>query len=350
MKALLFSRYERKGASSRLRSLQHINGLAEEGIEVDVSPLLGDDYLKKSYSEKNISWTAVLRRYLSRLRSIVSASKYDVLWIEKELYPWLPAAAERMISSLGIPYLVDYDDAVFHYYDQHSNPVVKALLGRKIDTVMKMAEIVTVGNKYLENRARIAGADDIRYRPTAIDFNRYKPGDCGGRSEFRIGWIGTPYTAKYLDQIASALRETDQKFPFKLVLIGAGNRSIKGVTTEHREWSEETEVGDVQSIDVGIMPLPNRPFERGKCGYKLLQYMACGKPVIASDVGVNGRIAEGCGFTVSSKEGWVKALVTLYKDPELRAELGQRARDKVEDKYGLNRWTPKLAAALKDAA
>lgn len=116
-------------------------------------------------------------------------------------------------------------------------------------------------------------------------------------------------------------------------------------------WREESEIQNIQRFDVGIMPLLDEPFERGKCGYKLIQYMACGLPVIASPVGVNGQIVEHgvTGFLVKSQDEWLQALAFLRDNPGRRREMGQAGRKKMEAEYSLQATAPKLAALLRSA-
>src|SRR5262249_25167158 len=137
----------------------------------------------------------------------------------------------------------------------------------------------------------------------------------------------------------------------RLVTVGARQWELEEVSGEVRNWSLETEAADIQSFDVGIMPLPDTPFERGKCAYKLLQYFACGRPAIASPVGVNSLIVEQGinGFLASTTTQWIEALTTMRIDAVLRKRMGVRGRQKVEDSYSLQKTAPRLAWLLKQA-
>ncbi|MDY6943881.1 MAG: glycosyltransferase, partial [Pseudomonadota bacterium] len=288
MNVLLMSRYGRLGASSRMRSLQYVPYLEANDVYVDWRPLLDDDYVRDLYAGRPTNWRRVAKAYVTRAFQLLFSRRYDVIWIEKELFPMLPATFERYLGQFGTPYVVDYDDAIFHNYDRHRRPWVRRVLGHKIDQVMARAACVLAGNQYLADRAVAAGADRVEILPTVIDLERYTvvPPDSPG---FTIGWIGSPGTAPYLSLVADALRPICELPDTRLLLVGAGEAG-PDLPAERRPWSEEREAADISEFDVGIMPLPDEPFERGKCGYKLIQYMASGKPVIASPVGVNREI------------------------------------------------------------
>jgi glycosyltransferase involved in cell wall biosynthesis len=352
MRVLVLTRYSSLGASSRVRFYQYLPFLRSMGMEFQVAPMLTDDYVRNLYAGIPQPVLSVLKAYLSRVTSLLDSHSFDLLWIEKEIFPWLPAFVERLFVRRGIPWVVDYDDAVFHRYDLHANPLVRASLGNKIDALMRQAATVVVGNAYLAERARHAGAGRVEHLPSMVDINRYSLQEKTG-DQFRIGWIGSPLTAPYLALIRDALAGVTSQTSARLVLVGAGDQdSLPGVVKELLPWSEAGEVAQIQSFDVGIMPLPDAPFERGKCGYKLLQYMACGLPVVASPVGVNSRIVEQgmTGFLASSTAEWQQALVRLYQGPNLRRALGKAGRKKVEQEYSLQAAAPRLFKILSAAA
>ena len=351
MKVLLLSRYGSLGASSRVRSYQYLPYLKAQGIDVTVSPLMGDDYLRKFYSGRVNQLTARIGPYFRRLIELLKAREFDLLWIEKEIFPWLPSWCEILISRLEIPYIVDYDDAIFHNYDTHSNLFVRKLLGNKIDAVMRNAAVVIAGNEYLASRAKKAGARRVKYLPTVVDLERYSVRDKIKNSVFTIGWIGSPATVKYLEMIRPVLSGWDKKNKARLVIIGADTFKLDGARVEHRPWSQNSEVLEIQKFDVGIMPLPDNLWERGKCGYKLIQYMACGKPVIAFPVGVNAKIVENGvnGFLASNIQEWVEALSTLQDNKYLREDMGKAGRNLIEREYCLQVTAPRLLSILRSA-
>lgn len=352
MHILVLTRYERLGSSSRVRFYQYLPFLKEHGIEITVAPLLNDDYVRGLYASKRPNPWSVLSAYFERLRWILKSRKFDLVWLEKELLPWVPAWGEMLLAGLSIHYVVDYDDAAFHRYDQHRNWVVRIFLGKKIDRVMHHAALVIVGNDYLKERALKAGAKRVVYLPSVVDGSQYiQP--VSSRSQFIIGWIGSPVTAPFLDAALVPLDTLSRQNNVEIILIGSGGTdSLPQIPKTILPWSEETEAADVHRFDVGIMPLPDGPFEKGKCGYKLIQYMAAGIPVVASPVGINSQIVEHGinGFLASSESEWTQALEYLRDNPEERKQMGIAGRKKVEAEYDLAVTAPQLLHLLESAA
>lgn len=349
MRLLMLPRYDAMGASSRLRMLQYVPALEQGGLEVVVAPLLDDGYVADLYGG-SVSPRKVLRAYGRRWRYLSDARGFDVLWLEKELLPWLPHWLEQLPVPGRVPVVADYDDAVFHRYDQHRSGVVRRALGHKIDAVMRQADMVTAGNDYLAERARVAGCKQVEWLPTVIDLERYPLQPTTLRTDaVTIGWIGSPATADYLRPVAPALEALAQRHPLRCVAVGARPDQVEGTPFEAAPWSEDGEVASLRSFDIGIMPLPDAPWERGKCGYKLIQYMACGLPVVASLVGVNSTLIQPGvnGELATSTEQWIEVLERLITDSEGRHRLGVMGRQQVEQVYSLQAQAPRLIAMLR---
>lgn len=347
MRILLLSKYDRLGASSRIRSYQYLPYLEAHDIDVTIAPLLGNPYIERLYSSKSKNTSYILKSYSNRIKNLLRFKEFDTIWVEKEFLPWFPAVIPYLMQYIETPYLVDYDDAVFHRYDNHSSKFVRSVLGTKIDTVMKHADVVTVGNDYLADRAERAGANRIEYLPTVVDLDRYNVRE-PNNNDFTVGWIGTPNTARYLSVVEEPLRKLSKEGSVNVVLVGSGKVGLEGIPTEIRTWSEDTEVRDIQSFDVGIMPLPDGPVQRGKCGYKLIQYMACGKPVIASPVGINKSIVDPeNGLLADSTDEWFEAFSTLRNNPSKAEEMGRNGREKVEKKYCYSVTAPRLLSIMQ---
>jgi glycosyltransferase involved in cell wall biosynthesis len=350
---LFLTKYARNGASSRYRTFQYVPWLEQAGIHCQVMPLFDEAYLTHRYQSGRGHVVDVLRAFLRRLSALITVRRFDLVVVEKEVLPYFPALPERWLGWLSVPYMVDYDDALFHQYDHHKNRAIRHLLGRKIARVMRGAQLVTAGNSYLADYAYRAGAMHVEILPTVIDLERY-PRAFAARppnGPFTIGWIGSPSTAKYLQAIAPALAEVCAGGKGHVRLIGSGPIELPGVPVEVLPWDETTEVSNMQQFDVGIMPLPDEPWERGKCGFKLIQYMACGLPVVASPVGVNSEIVEHGvnGFLATTPTDWIQALNALLLDVDLRRHMGQAGRKKVEQVYSLQVTGPRLADLIKSA-
>ncbi|MBN1397043.1 MAG: glycosyltransferase family 4 protein [Bacteroidetes bacterium] len=350
-KILLLTRYSNLGASSRYRCYQYLPYLRNIDWEITISPLLNDEYVKSLYSGEHFSFVSIIKSYLMRIKQYMQQNQYDLLWIQQEVFPWVPYVLESILMKSSIPYVVDYDDATFHRYDRHSSLLVKYVLGQKIDQVMHRASLVIAGNKYIADRAQKARSKRIEIIPTVVDLNRYQRVDELPRTDiFTIGWIGSPSTVQYLKDIHSSLRAFCQNKRVKVAVIGADNLKMDGVPIECKPWSEETEVEEIQKFNVGIMPLKDTPWEHGKCGFKLIQYMACARAAIGTPVGVNEEIiTHGVdGFYARTPEEWINSLTILMNNKALCQQMGKMGRKKVEDKYCIQKTAPVLAKLLTE--
>lgn len=351
MKVHFLTRYGERGASSRYRTWQHLPGLEREGIECTATPLLGDEYLDARFARRRPPGLLV-RAALRRARERSAWREADLIVVEKELYPYAPAWFERALLGRGTRFTLDFDDALQHIYDQHPRSVVRMLLGRKMQRLVRRARLVTVGNPYLEEAFAPAAGPRTRIEsvPTVLDTDRY-PVTPEPDAPFTIGWIGTPVSARNLAVVLEPLQRFFDHHRGRLLLIGAGDEPLPGIPVERVSWSAETEADLLASIHVGIMPLFDRPLERGKSGLKLLQYLAAARPVVASPVGVNSSIVTPqVGRLAGDPERWLEALIELHDNPPLRARLGRAGRRLVESSYSLRHWTPRYAAYLREAA
>lgn len=350
MRILFLPKYGQRAASCRHRFLQYIPCLEAHGIKCTVSPLFSDAYLDKRFNYNKISVLDVVAALINRLKILGGIEKYDLIIIHCEIFPYLPAIFEKYISRRKVAYIYDYDDAIFHQYDQHPNKLIRWLLRDKIRHVIADALGVIAGSEYLADYARKVNKNVV-ILPTAIDLNRYPLQEEKRipKKNFTIGWIGSPSTAMYLQTIAPALRRFCQEHNAKLVLVGSGNIELPGIPLEIRSWSEQTEVEEMMQFDVGIMPLSDSPWERGKCAFKLIQYMSCGLPVIASPIGANCAVVEQGvnGFLANSIEDWVNALTALQGDLALRERMGKAGRLKVEAQYCIQVTASRLVTLLQ---
>lgn len=337
--------------------MQFVPLLMQQGMQIKMLPLLGPAYLTRQYQGKR-NPLQVLTGYLSRLISYFQLWRCDVLWVEKELFPFIPYPVEAAFL-LGRKFVLDFDDAIFHNYDLARSPLVVGLLADKIDRLMRRANVVTAGNAYLAKRAERAGAARVEQLPSAIDLTRYPRPDFARRAAERsawptqrIVWIGSPATAHYLELIRIPLQRLSARRPLELHVIGAPAPDWSGVRSLSIPWTAQTEVADLSQCDIGVMPLADTPWEQGKCSFKLIQYMACGLPVVASPVGMNVDVvkAGSNGLLAADDAAWEAALERLLDDPAMRMDMAEQGRRDVEAHYNIQVIAPRLAALLREAA
>jgi len=353
MQVLFLTKYDRLGASSRYRSLQYFPVLERAGIQCTSAPLFRNDYLQQYYAVGRGTLAEYLTAFGRRMMSLLHVWRYDLIVIEYELFPFIPAVFERIFKMFNIRYLVDYDDAVFHRYDLHRNNVVRRLLGDKIAEVMRNAQGVVVGNAYLDAYARQAGAIKTYRLPTVVDLQRYAvKRELPRGSYMTIGWIGSPSTTPYFLDVVQMIAAFASKEGMKIAAMGAAPFEVSGLEIEFHQWDEANEAEFLSTCDIGIMPLPDTPWARGKCGFKLIQYMACGLPVVASPVGINCEIVDHGinGFLASTPEEWRSSLKILGKNPELRRRMGAAGRQLVEDRYSLQAVAGSYIEIIREAA
>lgn len=348
MKLLVLTRYGDIGASSRLRFYQYFPFLNQKGFEIKVSPLFNNKALSNFYNFGKYSFFDLIFAYLKRIKELIFISNYDIIWIEKEALPWIPAFIELFLLKRK-KYILDYDDAIFHNYDLTKNRIIKYFFAQRIDLLMKYSSSVMVGNTYLADRAKVSGANNIQIIHTVVDLLKYKVQNKKKNIENSptIVWIGTKSTVKYLVKIKEVFIELSKKYDFVLKVIGA-DISIPGVKIKLVKWLEKTEVDEIANCDIGIMPLIDTPWERGKCGYKLIQYMACGLPVVASPVGINSYIVDvNNGFLATDNKIWHDVLEILLQNQEMRLSMGIKGRFKVESEFNINSTLPKIISTFE---
>ncbi len=352
MRLLVLTRFGEQGASSRLRFTQYFPSMRARNVECVVSPLFDDAMLRRKYLRGGYGAAALLSAYWRRVRALVGADRFALVWIEKEALPWFPAIFERWL--LGrVPYVLDFDDAIFHNYDLHRAAWVRRIYGERIDVLMAGARLVITGNRYLAERAVRAGTSRVDVIPTVVDLARYPAKRAYPIvAKVRIVWIGSPSTIQYLLELAGVLAVLAKRHPFALRVIGGGAISLPGVDVESVPWSPETEAALINECDVGIMPLRDTPWEHGKCAYKLIQYMACGLPVVASSVGANRDVVTDgvTGFLAHSPSEWEDKMEVLLCDAALRQRLGAAGRARVEAEYCLQRTAATLVHLLTEVA
>jgi glycosyltransferase involved in cell wall biosynthesis len=257
----------------------------------------------------------------------------------------MPSSIERRL--IRIPYIYDFDDAFYLKYRSDRFKMLSPFLGNKFDVVIREATKVIAGNDVIATYAKSYN-NNIIVLPTVVDIQRYSTKQQNNNT-FTIGWIGTPSTANYLKLIMSALEKITSNKQAIVRVVGSGPINLTNINHEIIPWTENTEIELLNSFDVGIMPLFDDQWAKGKCGYKLIQYMACKIPVIASPEGINTQIINHGqnGFLASSQEEWYESFMTLIESPELRDKMGLEGRKKVEQKYSLQVTAPKFIEIIQ---
>ena len=352
MRVTAFTKYGARAASTRQRLLQYIPSLEAAGIEVDCRTLLDSDYVESLATGRGYSKARIARAYLERMRELTVGELGDVIWVYAELFPYLPAGFETLALRKGRPLIYDFDDAFFHSYDDNPRRLIRALLAGKLEPLLRGASACTCGNQYLQDYAS-RFCDNSLVLPTVVDTTLYKPRDPNLHEDGPpiIGWIGSPSTWAYVRPLLPLLEDLTRAGKARVRIVGAGASAERDQFPglDLRDWSEETEVREVQGMDIGIMPVPGEDrWARGKSGYKLVQYMACGLPVLASPVGVNSDIVHcgRTGYLVGNIEEWRNKLTSLLKDPVLRLTMGAEGRRRIVDHYSLAVWAPLLAEII----
>jgi hypothetical protein len=339
---VLLPKYTTRGASSRLRTYNYQKFFCKNFSTVSCSPLFSDKYLDSLYSGKGRSFFFVLASYLKRFLFLLAQPSSSCIWIEKELFPYLPAFLEQFLLSRFKSIILDFDDAVFHNYDCHRYALVRFLLGDKHLKLCNLGPILLGGNHYICDYFKSSPAFVV-YFPTVIDFDStyfLHPAPVSlpfsSKSLPIVGWIGTPKTSQYLRPLLLLFNKLLDSDEMILVTVGA-DLGIKHPNYYSFAWSEKTEYYILRTFTVGIMPLPDLPFERGKCAYKILQYGACSVAVLASSVGANSSILSSeRGVLASSWLEWESMLLNLLRNTSYTTELGHNLHDYVSSVFSLN--------------
>jgi glycosyltransferase involved in cell wall biosynthesis len=322
--------------------------LNEKGIYIDYSPFLRKKYNISFYKDGNYvsKFFQIFHSLLNRFEDVKKTPKYDLVYIFREAALIGPAFFERLIKATKVPIVFDFDDSIFlpRISSFHSR-FIFLKSPKKVDTICRLSDHVIAGNSFLAEYASRFNSR-VSVIPTTIDTDKYKPQSDKPHSDvLTIGWSGSFSTVKDLDILREVLQEFAKQENFRLRVIGTSDYKIGGVNVESIPWRAETEIADLRAIDIGIMPLPDDDWSKGKCGLKALQYMALGIPTICSPVGVNSEIIQDGknGFLANTKPEWLRKLSLLLNSRQLRMKLGNAGRQTVEDKYSAKVQAPRIS-------
>ena len=360
LRVLALMSYPAEAAATRFRVQQLVAPLRALGVEVAVRPLLDRSTFLGLYDRGDAAGTAwrLGRAHVRRLRDVGAARRFDVVLLQREAALLGPPVVELLLDVVGRrPIVLDLDDPTWVAYD---SPTF-GRLGRvlkwpgKADWLIDRAAVVTCGSPaiaaHVEGRGRRA-----RVVPTVVDTEVFRPRPDGApvAGSPVVGWIGSHSTAPYLAAIAPALAEAAAWAPFRALVVGAGPVAVEvpGVEVEQRAWSLEREVADFQSLDVGLYPLTDDEWARGKSGFKAVQYLACGVPFVVTPVGATAAIGlpGTTHLEARTPAEWTEAVARLAGDAPRRRAMGAAGRAHALERYTVPQVAASLARALREAA
>ena len=331
---------ENVAPGQRLKYEQYFDHWRANGYEVVVSPFMTRRFQSIVYQPgrilEKVFWVGW--GYLRRIRDLLRLPFYDGAYIFLWVTPLGLPFFEGLFAAASRRLIYDIDDMVFLGHSSEANRFIRVLKGRKkMIFLMRKADHVIVCTPYLEAFVKQHNPNTTDISST-IDTDRYVPANpYSNARRLTLGWSGSHSTSKYLHLLDDVLRELAQEIDFQLKVIGDANFTMEGVDVSAQEWSEPTEVQDLQEIDIGLYPLPDEEWVLGKSGLKALQYMALGIPTLATGIGANSRIIQDGedGFLVSDPREWKSCLLKLVSDPELRRRIGHRATRTVSERFSV---------------
>jgi glycosyltransferase involved in cell wall biosynthesis len=331
-----------KAPSQRFRFEQYFEYLEKSGISYEIKPFLSNGiwnilYLPGRFAKKAFG---IIGGIIKRFFLLFRLNKYDFIFIHREATPIGPAFFEFIASKiLKKKIIYDFDDAIWIPNYSESNKIFSFLKGyANVKHICKWAYKVSCGNEYLCHFAK-AFSKNVVYNPTTIDTQNYHNKVKNQQTEkFVIGWTGSHSTIRYLYDLIPVIEKLEKEFEFEFLVISDIGPELNLKSLRFVKWEKETEIDDLLSMNVGIMPLKDDKWANGKCGFKALQYMSLGIPALVSPVGVNKRIVDHGlnGFICSSAHEWEEALRKLLTDRELLKTLSTNTRIKIENFYSVN--------------
>jgi len=332
---------KRINPSARFRVELYEDALIANGFECKSVFFWGDKESKTLYKKGGLLTKSMglVMGFLRRFGTIFSLNKFDYVFVLREVTPLGPPIFEWIYAKVFKKKVIyDFDDAIWVEQAQGANAWVRPLKAFwKVSSICKWSYKISAGNQYLYNYA-IQYNTNVIINPTCVD-TANKHNVIRGQNSKRvvIGWTGSFSQLVCLEEVIDVLKKLDKKYDFEFVLIANRNPELALKNYTFLSWNEASEIEDLSKIDVGIMPLPDNELNRGKCGFKLIQYMALAIPVVASPVEVNAVIVDDGinGFLCKTELEWYTALETLILDVKLRREMGINGRKKIVDNYSL---------------
>jgi len=352
MRVLFLIPHPLEGASGRYRVLQYLPWLDRAGMTSVVRPFMSPALYRLLYQPGHVvtKFGMAAEALFRRVADIVRSSRVDVAVVHREALPLGTALLERLVAHLCSRMIFDFDDAIYLNRPSHVNSWTRLLRsGRKTASIVALSSHVIVGNRTLEAYVKQFHSR-VSVIPTPIDTHWYTCRTAPTNSKrLVIGWIGSHSTAVYLELLQDVLDTILRRYPHVEVrVVGAGRPPLRLPRLRSVPWDLEREVEELHGFDIGLMPMPDDEWARGKCGFKALLYMSAGIPVVASPVGVNSEIVrDGVnGFLAMDRTVWLRRLSELIEDHTRRAQMGQVGRTIVEAEYSLEVSAPKFLRIL----
>jgi glycosyltransferase involved in cell wall biosynthesis len=328
--------------SQRFRFEQYFPELEKRGISIYTSPFLDREAWKIIYRKGHwfAKFTAIVRGFYRRIRDLFHLNKYDCIFIHREATPFGPPVFEWLITKVFRKFTIyDFDDAIWIPNASESNSKLTRLLKRFHNTrdICRWADKVSVGNDFLGDFARQYNKHVV-VNPTTIDTDEHHNTTTDhSNHKFIIGWTGSHSTVQYLDELVPVFKELEKTNDFELHVICDVPPRFQLKSLKYIPWSKQAEIDDLLNFNIGIMPMRDEIWARGKCGFKALQYMALGVPAVVSNVGVNLKIVdhEINGCICKSSEDWKNYLQQLMSKPEYLRMLSSKTREKIISSYSL---------------
>lgn len=320
-------------ASSRIRAVNYIPYLEEEGWMIKWLPRIPEP---KNGVLNKMSFVLKKRLFIFQRLIHLFFFNYDLLLVQRM---FLPLFFLKILKWKKTPFIYDFDDAI--YLGDPKNAA-------NTEEMVKNAAAIIVSNDELAEYSKKFNHKIIEEIPSPVNTERILPSASDERNKIIIGWIGSPWTEKYLNLVKNVFENLHDRNSELMIVGGTGSFKINNIPVKNETWSYDKEVHYLNKMDIGIMPLPNDEWSRGKGGYKLFLYMAAGLPVIASPVGINKEIVENGinGYLASSEEEWLNYINKLIEDKDLRKTLGANGRKKAEELYSYNKNAGKLLQVM----
>jgi glycosyltransferase involved in cell wall biosynthesis len=328
--------------------------LEHAGIHVQMAAFETPE-LREVLTRGGHSWTKareMVRGFWHRTRTLADLDEFDVVFIYREAALLGPALFERWVASRGKPIIYQLDDPLYVPYVSPANGYLSYLkFFGKVETICRLSRTVIVNAAPHRDFAAQFNRN-VREIPSLVDGEAYRFVPPPVRETPCIGWSGSSSTAGNLSLVEVPLRELARRIDFDLHLIGSSAIRLPGLSHTAQDWRAETEVADLRRIDIGLVPLPDNPWNRKKFYLKVVQYMALGIVPVATPLGSNPEVIEHgvTGFLARSDEDWVQQLERLVRDPELRRRMSQNAAAQAHAKFTLSAQAPAIVEAFRSAS